>query len=266
MAKNISLVIAAFMCLTAVTAAAETVKVAGSGGMIPLLNGLAKEYAKKSPGATIDVNQNSLGKEGGLMALTKNAIDIAMLSTVTEKDKTLPITVVPLAVVPSIFAVHPGVTAKALTSQQACDIYAGKITNWKQVGGGDAPIVVLTRPENESAKIAIRQGLACFATLKELPTAISLAKAKDMSETIVKTPNAIGIINSVMLDELGNKVMAPKFDGKDPKTAGPQWPMKVTSYLGTSKTPNEATKKFLQFVKSADGTKIIRQEKAFPVQ
>jgi phosphate transport system substrate-binding protein len=158
------------------------------------------------------------------------------------------------------------VTAKALTGQQACDIYAGKITNWKQVGGADAPIVVLTRPENESAKIAVRQGLACFMDLKELPTAISLAKAKEMSETIVKTPNAIGIVNTVMLDELGSKVTAPKYDGKDPKTAGPQWPMKVTSYLGTSKTPSEAVKKFMQFVKSADGAKIIKQEKAFPVQ
>jgi phosphate transport system substrate-binding protein len=107
MLKNISLAITALVCLSAVTATAETVKVAGSGGMIPLLNGLAKEYAKKNPKDTIDVQQNSLGKEGGLMALTKNAIDIAMLSTVTDKDKALPITTVPIAIVPSIFAVIP---------------------------------------------------------------------------------------------------------------------------------------------------------------
>ena len=256
----------ALFCASIVPAMAETVKIAGSGGMIPLANALAKEYMKKHPMDTIEVNQNSLGKEGGLMAVSKGAIDIAMLSTVNEKDRKAPIDPVAVAVVPALFAVHPGVTAKALTGQQACDIYSGKITNWKQVGGADAPIVVLTRPENESVKISVRSGLGCFASLKEVPTAINLAKAKDMFETLIKTPNAIGIINSIALDEAGGKIVAPKFDGKDVKTSGPnQWPMKATSYLASGKTPSEATKRFLQFVKSPDGARIIKQEKAFPV-
>ena len=71
---------------------------------------------------------------------------------------------------------------------------------------------------------------------------------------------------SIALDEAGGKIVAPKFDGKDVKTSGPnQWPMKATSYLASGKTPSEATKRFLQFVKSPDGARIIKQEKAFPV-
>jgi phosphate transport system substrate-binding protein len=261
------LLAAVLLCSMVAPVGAETVKVAGSGGMIPLVNGLAKAYMKKYPKETIEVNQNSLGKEGGIMALTKGAIDVAMLSTYGDKDRALPIVPTAIAVVPALFAVHPSVTAKALTGQQACDIYSGKITNWKQVGGSDAPIVVLTRPENESVKISVRSGLACFGALTESPKAISLAKAKDMSDTLVKTPNAIGLINTVVLDELGDKVVAPKFDGKDVRTTGPsQWPMKATSYLATGKTPSEAAKRFLQFVKSPEGAKVIKQEKAFPVQ
>lgn len=246
---------------------AETIKVAGSGGMIALVTPIAKAYMSKNPGVTVEVNQNSLGKEGGVMALNKGAIDIAMLSTIAASDRSLPFEFTPLAIVPSVFAVHPSVTVKSLTGSQVCDIYSGKIKNWKEVGGANAPIVVLTRPENESAKIAIRQGLPCFSSLKELPTAISLAKAKDMSETLAKTPNAIGMLNTVMLDEAKGKIVAPKFDGKDVAQMNPAtWSMKVTSYLASKKTANEAVHKFLTFMKSAEAKKIIRQEKGIPVE
>lgn len=251
---------------TATAASAETVRIAGSGGMIPMVTKLAKAYMKKNPADTIDVNQKSLGKEGGVMSLSKGTIEIAMLSSLEAKDKNLPINAVETAIVPSLFAVNPSVTVKALTGQQLCDIYSGKITDWKQVGGSSARIVVLTRPENESAKIAIRNGLGCFASLTEVSTAITLAKAPQMSETLIKTPNAIGMINTIALDDAGKKVVAIKQDGKDVlATPVAQWPMKTLSYLATSKKPGETTKKFLQFVKSPEGQKIIKEEKAYPV-
>lgn len=266
--KRIIIALAAMLVVaTASIAAAETVRIAGSGGLIPMLTEIGKAYMKKNPGDTIEVNQKSLGKEGGVMAINKGSIEIAMLSSIDAKDRTLPLNFTELAIVPSLFAVHPTVTVKALSGQQICDIYAGKITNWSQVGGGNAAIVVLTRPENESAKIAIRNGLACFKSLNEAPAAISLAKSKDMSDSLMKTPNAIGMINTIALDDAAGKVIAIKQDGKAVATTpAAQWPMKTLSYLATSKSPNEATKKFMQFVKSPEGAKIIKQEKAVPVQ
>jgi len=265
--KAITVTFAALLFIAATGAAnAETVRIAGSGGMIPMVTELGKAYMKKNPADTIEVNQKSLGKEGGVMALNKGSIEIAMLSSLEAKDKSLPINAVETAIVPSLFAVHPSVTVKALSGQQLCDIYAGRITNWKQVGGSSAPIVVLTRPENESAKIAIRQGLGCFAGLTETATAITLAKSQEMKDTLIKTANAIGMINTIALDDAAGKVIAIKQDGKDVTTTPvAQWPMKSLSYLATGKNPNEATRKFLQFVKSPDGQKIIRKEKAYPV-
>lgn len=252
---------------TASVATAETVRIAGSGGMIPMITEMGKAYTKKHPGDTIEVNQKSLGKEGGIMALNKGSIEIAMLSSLEDKDRSLPINAVETAIVPSLFAVHPTVTVKALSGHQICDIYSGRITNWKQVGGADARIVVLTRPENESAKIAVRNGLACFKSLTELSSAITLAKATEMKDTLIKTQNAIGMINTIALDDAAGKVIAIKQDGKDVTTTPvAQWPMKTLSYLATSKKPGEATKRFMQFVKSPDGQKLIRKEKAYPVQ
>lgn len=266
--KAVIATLAALLIIVATGAAnAETVRIAGSGGMIPMITEIAKAYMKKNPGDTIEVNQKSLGKEGGIMALVKGSIEIAMLSSLEEKDKSLPINAVETAIVPSLFAVHPTVTVKALSGQQICDIYAGKITSWKQVGGADARIVVLTRPENESAKIAIRSGLGCYKALTETSTAITLAKSTEMKDTLIKTQNAIGMINTIALDDAAGKVIAIKQDGKDVTTTPiTQWPMKTLSYLATSKNPGEVTKQFMKFVKSPDGQKIIKKEKAVPVQ
>jgi len=267
MKRRIIAVTAMLIVATVSFAAAETVRIAGSGGLIPMMTEMGKAYMKKNPSDTIEVNQKSLGKEGGVMAINKGSIEIAMLASTDEKDKRLPLNFVELAIVPALFAVHPSVTVKALSSQQICDIYAGKVTNWSQVGGSNAPIVVLTRPENESAKIAARSGLTCFKSLTEAATAISLAKSGDMNKTLEKTQNAIGIINTIALQDLTGKVLPIRMDGKDVTTiSATQWPMKTLAYLATSKNPGPVTKKFLSFVKSADGQAVIKKEKAAPVQ
>jgi phosphate transport system substrate-binding protein len=267
MKKTIITLVALLLVASTGAANAETVRIAGSGGLITMVTELAKAYMNKNPGVTIDVNQKSLGKEGGIMAINKGSIDIAMLASVEAKDKSLPLNLTEFAILPILFAVHPSVTAKALTSQQICDIYSGKITNWSKVGGGNAPITVLTRPENESAKIGARNGLACFKSLTEASSAISLAKSADMTSSLAKSPNAIGIINTVALSDLAGKVVAIKLDGKDVTTTpATQWPLKTVASFATSKTSNEAARKFISFVKSADGQAIIKREKAYPVQ
>ena len=65
---------------------AETVKVAGEGGMIPLMNELAQAYMKKNPKDTIVVNQNSLGKIGGVLAVKEGAYDIGMTAKRLDKN------------------------------------------------------------------------------------------------------------------------------------------------------------------------------------
>lgn len=267
MERMTGLLVAALLLTTAVAASAETVKIAGSGGMIPLTNELAKAYMKKNPKDTIEVEQKSLGQGGGLMKLSKGLIDIAMAAhTLEANQKTLPVQAYEIATVPGLFAVHNSVSIKGLSSQQLCDIYAGKIKNWKQVGGKDAPIVVLTRPEDESTKKAVREGVACFATLKEGAEAIMVAKSTEMFTQLTSTANAIGMINSVALADGAGKISAVKLDGKDVTTLSPaQWPINHRFNLATGKQPSEATKRFMKFVSSAEGQAVIKREKAFPV-
>jgi len=266
MKKMVMLLTVILSCVLAVPAFADTVKVAGSGGMIPLLNELSKAYMKKHPTDTVEVDQNSLGMNGGLMKLGKGLIDIAMAAhTLDDAQKKFPLVGYEIASVPGLFALNNSVNVKELSSQQICDIYTGKITNWKQVGGNDAKIVVLTRPEDESVKKVMREGVACFGSLKEGPTAINLAKSKEMFTQLSTTPNAIGMINSVQLEDAAGKIVAPKMDGKTWSLSKNAWPLQHHFLLATGKQPTEGTKRFMQFVASPEAQSIMKKEKAQPV-
>jgi phosphate transport system substrate-binding protein len=267
MLKLNSLLVVALLGASVASASAETVKIAGSGGMIPLVNELAKAYMKKNPKETVEVEQKSLGQGGGLMKLSKGLIDISMAAhTLESNQKSLPVQAYEIATVPGLFAVHNSVSVRALSSQQICDIYSGKIRNWKQVGGKDAPIVALTRPEDESTKKAVREGVACFGALKEGPEAVMVAKSTDNYNQLTSTANSIAMINSVQLADAGGKIAAVKLDGKDVQTLSPtQWPINHRFNLVTGKQPTEATKRFMKFVGSAEGQAVIKREKAFPV-
>ncbi|WP_054693171.1 substrate-binding domain-containing protein [Geotalea toluenoxydans] len=113
---------------------------------------------KKNPKDAIEVNPKSMGQPGGIAALNAGAIDIAMSAMpITAEQAKLKVEQFEIARVAGIVAVNKNVTATNLTSQQLCDIYAGKIKNWKQVGGADAPIAALTRPESDSTKAMFRR-------------------------------------------------------------------------------------------------------------
>jgi phosphate transport system substrate-binding protein len=264
--KKIILMLALSM-FAATAAQAETIKIGGSGSMIPLITQLGKAYAKKFPQDTVEVNQKSMGQPGGIAALNAGAIDIAMSATDLLPDQ-LKLAIKPLEIaqVAGVVAVSNNVTVKDLTSQQLCDIYTGKIKNWKQVGGADAPILAYTRPESDSTKMAFRKGFACMANLKEAPEIMNLAKSQDMFSALETKPNSMGPVDEIALTMSKGKFKALKIDGKSPDgLVSGKWSFVLHNNLVLGKNQGEAVKRFLGFIKSPEGQSIIKGDKAIPV-
>lgn len=250
----------------ATTARAETIKVGGSGSMIPLLTTLGKAYVKKNPKDNVEVNQKSMGQPGGIAALNAGAIDIAMSAMpITPEQLKLPVEPFEIARVAGVVAVNSSVTATNLTSKQLCDVYAGKITNWKQVGGADAPIAALTRPESDSTKVMFRKAFACMAGLTEAPAIMNLPKSADMHNALGTTKNSIGPVDSIALGDSAGKFKEIKVDGKShDMLANGKWPFVLQNNLVLKKGHGEAVSRFIKFIKSAEGQAIIKSEKAIP--
>ncbi|MBT0662859.1 substrate-binding domain-containing protein [Geobacter pelophilus] len=264
--KKLVLLLAIAM-VAATSAQAETIKIGGSGSMIPLLTQIGKAYVKKYPQDSVEVNQKSLGQPGGIAALNAGAVDIAMSAMeITPEQKKLGVQPIEIAQVAGVIGVSGNVTVKELTSQQLCDIYGGKIKNWKQVGGADAPIAAFTRPESDSTKQMFRKGAACMANLKEAPEIMNLAKTADMHNALETKPNAIGPVDAIGLAMAKGKFKAIKIDGKSFEgLASGKWPFVLHNNLVLGKNKGEAVKRFLGFIKSPEGQAIIKGDKALPI-
>lgn len=254
--------------LTASVANADTIKIGGSGSMIPMLTALGKAYVKKNPKDSVEVNQKSMGQPGGIAALNAGAVDIAMSAMpISAEQSKLAVEPFEIAKVAGVIAVNSSVTATSLTSQQLCDIYTGKIRNWKQVGGVDAPISAFTRPESDSTKMMFRKAFACMNTLKEAGDIINIPKSADMFTSLSNTKNSIGPVDSIALGDAAGKFKEIKIDGKghDQMTSG-GWQFVLKNNLVLGKNRGEAVKRFMSFVKSPEGQAVIKSEKAVPTQ
>jgi phosphate transport system substrate-binding protein len=260
-----------FCCLAAAAGPvrAETVSIAGSGGMIPLLTALATAYMKRHPHDRIEVNPGSLTQSGGIMAVKNGAIDIGMSArNLTDREKDESIEAVLIAKVAAEVAVHRNVTVRHLTARQLCDIYEGKISNWQEVGGHNAKIVVLTRPDSDSTKEAFRAGIACFRTLQEGAGVVPMAKSHDMENALMSIPDSIGMIDSMVLSQTQGKARPVMLDGQrsSPEAvAAGRWPVVKHYNLILGKKRGRGVDSFMKFIRSPEGRAVIKGHKGVPV-
>lgn len=199
--KFTSLAVAAAMliCGTAAGFAAE-LKVSGAAAVAGTIIMPNKAAIEKETGLTLNVAVN--GDGNGLADLTAGKVDVMMVAapiTLTEQNqnKVHPgsasaagVEVAPLGAVAIKFVVNPSNPVKSLTEAQIKDIFLGKITSWKEVGGADQPIMVVAETEGLGTRSNIVASLLGGTEIT--------AKARTMQalvqvvQVVGQAPNAIG--------------------------------------------------------------------------
>ncbi|MBI1374668.1 MAG: phosphate ABC transporter substrate-binding protein [Phycisphaera sp.] len=120
----------------------------GSSTLAPLAAEIGKRFEQRHPGVRVDVQTG--GSSRGIRDVTSGAADVGMSSRSLNADETPGLTTHTVAWDGVCFIVHRDNPVAALTNEQLLAIYTGKIDNWKQVDGDDAPIVVIDRAEGRS--------------------------------------------------------------------------------------------------------------------
>ena len=248
----------------------ETIKMGGSGGMIKLANELAKAYMEKNPGDVIEVSQQSLEAKGGIMGAYDGMLDIGMTArNLEESEKGLGLKVMEIARVGTVIGVNASVTVDNITKTQLCNVYEGKIKNWKGLGGADVNIMVFTRPDPDSTKVSVREGIACFASLKESSDIAIMPKYKDMNNALANNPNSIGFSDLEAIEQSNGKIKMLKLDGAGPtadSVASGKWPMIKHFNIVQGKKQSDTAKKFIEFIRTPAGQEIIRKNSAVPLK
>ncbi|NEP11443.1 MAG: phosphate ABC transporter substrate-binding protein [Symploca sp. SIO2C1] len=235
--------------------AQQEIKITGAATPYPAMKALAVAYEGKTKISFLPSSQSASGIGG-----VKN--ELAEIGTVTRKLKPEEndgsLVYREFARDALVVATHSSVEGVTnLATEDLKAIYSGAVTNWQDVGGQNATIVVLDRPEDESAKRLLRQHYL-GKELKNAPDAVILRHEKELIATIRDTPYSIGAFS--LASALANQLPVNhlRLNGVEPTSENVQlgkYPMVRTLALVWSTTASDSTQKFLDFAFSEAGAK-----------
>jgi len=132
-----------------------SITASGSTALAPLVKSVAQSYSGKCSGATITVNLG--GSKTGLANVEAGSVDIGNSDVPANPQTQGDLVDHQVAVVVFGVIVNKGVGVTNLTTDQVKMIYSGQATNWKQVGGPDLPIVVVSRPASSGTRATFQK-------------------------------------------------------------------------------------------------------------
>ena len=227
----------------------EEITIVGTGSGMAVLKAVGEAFSQNNPGIRINV-PDSIGSGGGVKSVGRDKYKIGRIAReIKAKEKHYGLTHVPFAKMPIVFFVNKSISISGLTTKQVCDIYSGKITNWKDVGGKDARIKVIRREPGDSSLRVLLGSFPGFADITLTPkskTTFSDPKTVQFAES-----KADSIAFGTYINARNYKVNILTIDGKNATDA--DWP-----YVGTlalifkEKNYQGNIKKFVEFTTSAD--------------
>ncbi|MBI3079249.1 MAG: substrate-binding domain-containing protein [Deltaproteobacteria bacterium] len=248
----------------------ETVVLDGSSGMIPLMGQIAAAFRQQAPNIRVELGKG-LGTGARMRALSEGKIHAALNSHVLKPEEITRggLQVHEIARAAVVFAVDAAIPVTALTGQQLCNVYAGRITNWRELGGPDRSIVVLSRPPQEVDSEVIREQISCFRDLKAAPHVKVMARAGDMARGLQAEPGTLGLTSRVVVDQSRGRLKALGLDGTVPTpdnvTSG-RYPLIRHFFLVTRGEPGPAMARLLAFIRGEEGARVISRAGAVPVR
>ncbi len=226
---------------------------------------LASAYTKKT-GVQIDLDGG--GATRGIRDTVAGKLDIGgtcRMSLPGSEKSELYASLHPVAWDALAIIAHPSNPVNNLSMQQIRDIYTGKITNWKQLGGRDAQInLYIRRGKISGVGYAIRQYIFKDSGM-EFSSSHIVKSSGPLEKACEKDPNAMAITG--ISSARKRKVKILDFDGKSPtyenvKNGG--YGLYRPLYLVTSPRPSKLAKDFVEFASSSEGRRIIRENNTVP--
>jgi len=260
--KLLSILILAFILIlsasltSACGVSKETVIIAGSTSVQPYAEVLSEEYHKLHSDIRIDIQGG--GSEAGITSVQSGAADIGMSSRDLTADESASLWSVEIARDGIAIVVNPKNSVQNLTAEQIRGIYTEKITNWKEVGGPDAAINVITREEGSGTRTSFED----LVMNKEQISSKALVQNSNGSvrQLVGGDPNSIGFISLSLVDATVKSIQMDGVDATDANILNGTYKLARPFLFVCKGEPTGAVKDFIDYVLSADGQQILVNE------
>lgn len=244
----------------------STISVSGSTTVQPLAEKLAEAFMTENTGIRIDVQGG--GSSVGVKAAGQGTSDIGMASREIKESELAEfpkLNVVVIARDGIAIVANADVTVSDLTVEQVRDIFSGKITNWKDLGGEDQNIIVVSREEGSGTRGAFEE---MVMGKDALITANAILQPSNGSirTTVSTTPYSIGYMSFGYLDDTIKAISIGGIAPTEPNAADGSYPIVRPLNMLTNGEPTGAVKAFLDFILSDAGQKLVVEDGYIPVK
>lgn len=261
LARRLLLAFAFVACGDAV-AQAPGLTIPGSGDWEAVLRQLADAYARAHPGQSVDVPP-STGSSGGIRSVLNNTAVMGRIARMPKAEQMRAgLKWHPVARDAVVFAVGERVDLRALGGTELAGVFAGRITDWRELGGKPAPIRVLVREPSDTVHQIIVGRLGPFRSLALTDQAKMVVKTAEMLELLDRYRTSIGWItqSALILTRSGAHPIA--LDGVAPtidNLGSGKYPLSIDyAFVYREERLDRIALDFLAFVGSEAGRAIIR--------
>lgn len=243
--------------------AGRPITIKGSTTVLPLVQVAAETFMETNPGVTISVQGGGSGV--GIASLLDRTTDIATSSRrikdeEVKKAKASRVNPHETAIALDGIAVivHPSNPVRGLSKAQIKDIYTGRISSWSEVGGRKAKIVTVNR-DTSSGTFEAFDALA-LDKKKVRRDALTSASNQAVAQTVAQTPGAVGYVGIGYLTPRVRPVPVDGIACSRKTVQSGEYPLSRSLYLYTNGKPLGAAGKFIAFVLSPEGQKLVEAE------
>jgi phosphate transport system substrate-binding protein len=245
----------------------QKIVISGTGDSQDIIEAIAATLEKKLGGVEIQV-PDSIGSSGGIKAVINGEIDLARVARPLKKtEEELGLTCKVFAKTPVVFVVHPDVTGvDNITEEEIIGIYSGNIINWNMIGGEPGKIYPLTREPGDSSMQVFNEMLPGFANITN-PVAKVVYTTHEVVTALSEHAKTIGFTSLSAV--IGTRLKVLKFNGVYPSAenvASGKYRLVLPLGIVYKEQPKGLAAKFVDFLYSEEGQKIITSMGAVPVK
>ncbi|WP_141540590.1 phosphate ABC transporter substrate-binding protein PstS family protein [Bacillus cereus] len=248
-----------------------TIAAAGSTALLPLAEEAGKKFMEKNSKVSIQVQGGGSGT--GINQVASGAVqignsDVPSGDKIKDAEKAKELVDNKVAGIAFALVVNKDVKVDNLTMQQVQDIFTGKVTNWKEVGGKDEKINVINRPASSGTRATFEKTIMKDAKIND-GTGTTQDSNGAVEQAINSTPGSVSYLAmSYMVGEKKGALQTVKIDGAEPKVeniASGKYPFWSYEYMVTKGEAKEATKAYIDYVKGKDFEKQVEDMGYIPM-
>lgn len=226
---------------------------AGSSALAPLVQTAAEDFQLENPDATVNVSAGGSGV--GCQQVANKSIDIGnsdvLAATKLTADQAKPLVDHQICAIGIAAVVNKDVTVTNLTKAQLKDIFTGKITNWKDVGGKDEKITLITRPASSGTRALFKQ-YALDGADELTNAALSSDDSGTLEKNISTTNGSIGylafsyLVGKYTVSKISIDGVAPTLEN----VYNGKYPVWGTEHMYTNGEATGVAKAFIAFMQT----------------